>query len=209
MSPAFLGSGAFHVPPARAPHGPSQTQHPLLHGRKQCLNSKIISLDYFQSSNEYQLDILFFYGMNGSTNILLEINYPLKLSISEYISERVSWRSDLDWVWEQAWTKLWENYSAPGRESLTVGFENPLLVLSKCSFKESFFGDWLTWFWLCWVLGAAWAPLQLRWLLVLWSMGSRARRLQEVLPGLACPASCGIFPDQGSNPCLLYWQADS
>ena len=117
--------------------------------------------------------------MNGSTNILLEINYPLKLSISKYISERVSWWSDLDWVWEQAWMKLWENYSAPGRESLTVGFENPLLGLSKCSFKESFFGDWLIWFWLCWVFGAVWAPLQLRWLLVLWSVGSRARRLQE------------------------------
>ena len=26
---------------------------------------------------------------------------------------------------------------------------------------------------------------------------------------LICFASCGIFPDQGSNPCLLHWQADS
>ena len=27
--------------------------------------------------------------------------------------------------------------------------------------------------------------------------------------GLSCSEACGIFPDQGSNPCLLYWQADS
>ena len=26
---------------------------------------------------------------------------------------------------------------------------------------------------------------------------------------LSCSASCMIFPDQGSNPCLLHWQADS
>ena len=25
----------------------------------------------------------------------------------------------------------------------------------------------------------------------------------------ACPAACGILPDQGSNPCPLHWQADS
>ena len=28
-------------------------------------------------------------------------------------------------------------------------------------------------------------------------------------PGLSCPAVCEIFPDQGWNPCLLHWQADS
>ena len=26
---------------------------------------------------------------------------------------------------------------------------------------------------------------------------------------LTCPAGCGIFLDQGSNPCPLHWQADS
>ena len=37
----------------------------------------------------------------------------------------------------------------------------------------------------------------------LWSTGSivAAHRL-------SCPAACGIFPDQGWNPCLLHWQAD-
>ena len=27
--------------------------------------------------------------------------------------------------------------------------------------------------------------------------------------GLSCSEACGIFPDQGSNPCLLHWQADT
>ena len=27
--------------------------------------------------------------------------------------------------------------------------------------------------------------------------------------GLSCPTACGIFPNQGSNPCLLHWQVDS
>ena len=30
-----------------------------------------------------------------------------------------------------------------------------------------------------------------------------------VVPALGRPAACGIFPDQGSNPCSLHWQADS
>ena len=30
-----------------------------------------------------------------------------------------------------------------------------------------------------------------------------------VAHGLSCSMACGIFPDQGSNPCLLHWQADS
>ena len=30
-----------------------------------------------------------------------------------------------------------------------------------------------------------------------------------VAHGLHCPEACGIFPDQGSNMCLLHWQADS
>ena len=27
--------------------------------------------------------------------------------------------------------------------------------------------------------------------------------------GLSCTIACGIFTDEGSNPCLLHWQADS
>ena len=41
-----------------------------------------------------------------------------------------------------------------------------------------------------------------------------AHRLQStgsvvVAHGLSCSAACGIFLDQGSNPCPLHWQVDS
>ena len=41
------------------------------------------------------------------------------------------------------------------------------------------------------------------------STGSRRAGSVVVAHGLSCSAACGIFPDQGSNPCLLHWQADS
>ena len=31
----------------------------------------------------------------------------------------------------------------------------------------------------------------------------------DVVHGRSCPAACGIFLDQGSNPCLLHWPVDS
>ena len=38
-----------------------------------------------------------------------------------------------------------------------------------------------------------------------------SRRAGSVIAahGTSCSAACGIFPDQGSNPCPLHWQADS
>ena len=47
--------------------------------------------------------------------------------------------------------------------------------------------------------------LQARRLQQLWCVGSVA----VVAHGLSCSTACGIFPDQGSNPCPLHWQADS
>ena len=46
-------------------------------------------------------------------------------------------------------------------------------------------------------------PLPLR------STGSRRAGSVVVAHGLSCSMACGIFPDQGSNPCPLHWQADS
>ena len=46
-------------------------------------------------------------------------------------------------------------------------------------------------------------PLPLR------STGSRRAGSVVVAHGPSCSAACGIFPDQGSNPCPLHWQADS
>ena len=39
--------------------------------------------------------------------------------------------------------------------------------------------------------------------------GSRRAGSVVVAHGLSCSVACGIFPDQGSNPCPLHWQADS
>ena len=33
--------------------------------------------------------------------------------------------------------------------------------------------------------------------------------LVAVVCRLSCSVACGVFPDQGLNPCLLHWQADS
>ena len=61
------------------------------------------------------------------------------------------------------------------------------------------------------------ATLQMQWLLSSRSTGSRAHRLPQlwhvgsvaVAHGLSCPATCRIFPDQGSDQCPLHWQVDS
>ena len=45
--------------------------------------------------------------------------------------------------------------------------------------------------------------------LFLRSTGSRCAGSVVVTHGPSCSAACGIFPDQGSNPCPLHWQADS
>ena len=80
-------------------------------------------------------------------------------------------------------------------------------------------------FWLCWVfvsvrglsLAAAsgghsssrCAGLSLSRPLLLRSTGSKRAGSVLVAHGPSCSAACGIFPDQGSNPCPLHWQADS
>ena len=45
--------------------------------------------------------------------------------------------------------------------------------------------------------------------LLLRSTGSRRAGSVTVAHGPSCSAACGIFPDQGSNPGPLHWQADS
>ena len=83
----------------------------------------------------------------------------------------------------------------------------------------------LIYFWLCWVLvsvrglspvaasgghsSSRCAGLSLLWPLLLQSTGSRCTGSVVVAHGPSHSAACGIFPDQGSNPCPLHWQADS
>ena len=80
-------------------------------------------------------------------------------------------------------------------------------------------------FWLCWVFvsvrglslvaasgghsSSRCAGLSLSRPLLLQSTGSRRAGSVDVAHGPSCSAACGIFPDQGSNPCPLHWQADS
>ena len=80
-------------------------------------------------------------------------------------------------------------------------------------------------FWLCWVFisvqglslvaasgghsSSRCAGLSLSQPLLLRSTGSRHAGSAIVAHGPSCSAACGIFPDQGSNPCPLHWQADS
>ena len=45
--------------------------------------------------------------------------------------------------------------------------------------------------------------------LLLRSSSSRHAGSVIVAHGPSCSAACGIFPDEGSNPCPLHWQADS
>ena len=79
--------------------------------------------------------------------------------------------------------------------------------------------------WLCWVFvsvrglspvaasgghsSSRCTGLSLSRLLLLRSTGSRRAGSVIVGHGPSCSAACGIFPDQGLNPCPLHWQADS
>ena len=79
--------------------------------------------------------------------------------------------------------------------------------------------------WLCWVFvsvrglslvvasgghsSSRCAGLSLSRSLLLRSTGSRRAGSVVGAHGPSCSAACGIFPDQGSNPCSLHWQAGS
>ena len=56
-----------------------------------------------------------------------------------------------------------------------------------------------------------WGPLfiAMRGPLLLQSTGSRRADSVVVAHGPSWSVACGIFPDRGSNPCPLHWQADS
>ena len=93
-----------------------------------------------------------------------------------------------------------------------------------CWFSSSFF-FFLIYLWLCWVFvsvqglspvaasgghsSSRCAGLSLSRPLLLRSTGSRRAGSVVVVHGPSCSAACGTFPDQGSNPCPLHWQADS
>ena len=97
----------------------------------------------------------------------------------------------------------------------------PLCFVLFCFFNLFIF----IYLWLCWVFvsvrglspvvasggpsSSRCAGLSLSRPLLLRSTGSRHAGSVIVAHGPSCSAACGIFPDQGSNPCPLHWQADS
>ena len=104
--------------------------------------------------------------------------------------------------------------------------------LEKCLFRSSahfffflIFYLFIYYFWLCWVFVSVRGPspvvasgghsssrcagLSPSRPLLLQSTGSRRAGSVVVAHGSSCSVACGTFPDQGSNPCALHWQADS
>ena len=95
----------------------------------------------------------------------------------------------------------------------------------SCAKTVQFFFNLFIYFWLCWVFvsvrglslvvasgghsSSRCAGLSLSRPLLFRSTGSRRAGSVVVAHGPSCSMACGIFPDQGSNPCPLYWQADS
>ena len=91
----------------------------------------------------------------------------------------------------------------------------------RCVFKIYLF----IYLWLCWVFvsvrglslvvasgghsSSSCAGLSLSRPLLLRGTGSRRAGSAVVAHGPSRSTACGIFPDQGSNPCPLRWQADS
>ena len=115
-----------------------------------------------------------------------------------------------------AHTRFWPSLNLEGGR---------VVEFQKVGLRYPFFFFFLNHFWLCWVfvsvrglsLAAAseghsslWcAGLSLSRPLLLRSTGSRREGSVVVAHGPSCSAVCGIFPDQGSNPRPLHWQADS
>ena len=99
------------------------------------------------------------------------------------------------------------------------------VALSFLFFLNYLFIYLFFYFWLCWVFvsvrglspvaasgghsSSRCMGLSLLWPLLLQSTGSRRAGSVVVAHGPSCSEACGIFPDQGSNPCALHWQADS
>ena len=98
------------------------------------------------------------------------------------------------------------------------------LILFTVMYIHSFIHSFI-YLWLCWVFvsvrglspvvasgghsSSRCAGLSLLRPLLLQNTGSRRAGSVVVAHGPSCSVACGIFPDQGSNPCPLHWQADS
>ena len=119
------------------------------------------------------------------------------------------------------------NIKSP-RTMIAVELEKMIVTISQLRYQNHgvfFFFDLCIYFWLCWVFvsvrglslvaasrghsSSRCAGLSLSRPLLLRSRGSRRTGSVIVAHGPSCSVACGIFPDQGLNPCPLHWQADS
>ena len=129
-----------------------------------------------------------------------------------------------------------ENHHSANHNKIPVSdssYQSMVNALGKIFFLINLF----IYFWLRWVFVAVhglslvvasgghsslrWVGFSLWWLLLLRSRapgawvsvvvawGLQSAGSAVVAHGLSCSMACGIFPDQGSNPCPLHWQADS
>ena len=105
------------------------------------------------------------------------------------------------------------------------GYFNSVTLCDPLEFFIYLFIYLFIYFWLCWVfvsvrglslVAASGGHSSLRCTglslsrpLPLRSTGSRCSGSVVVAHGPSCSTARGIFPDQGSNPCPLHWQADS
>ena len=129
------------------------------------------------------------------------------------------WISWLFWVLRVSLANYW-NWGCFGR-TLELHPHRNLFRWILFFFKNYLF----IYFWLCWVFvsvrglslvaasgchsSSRRVGLSLSRPLLLRSTGSRHAGSVVVAHGPSCSTACGIFPDQGSNPCPLHWQADS
>ena len=111
------------------------------------------------------------------------------------------------------------------RRRVTHAQKTELPKVSAKHFIYLFIYLFIYYLWLCWVFvsvrglslvvasgghsSSRCAGLSLLQPLLLRSTGSRRAGSVIVAHGPSCSAAYGIFPDQGSIPCPLHWQADS
>ena len=113
----------------------------------------------------------------------------------------------------------------PGLETTSPALAGGLSTTAPPGKPHHIFIYLFIYFWLCWVFvsvrglspvaasgchsSSRCAGPSLSWPLLLQSTASRRAGSVVVAHRPSCSAACGIFPDQGSNPHPLHWQADS
>ena len=148
------------------------------------------------------------------------LNFSKPSSISKLDSGSLWFGVSFSW-----WLVMLSYFCAFLKECLFPSFAELFFKTSLFSFYFILFIYLFIYFWLCWVFVAArglslvvasgrhsssWCRgLSLSRPLLLRSTGSRRTGSVVVAQGPSCSAACGIFPDQGSNPCPLHWQAGS